>query len=132
MLVNIQIPDELYQRYAERRPERPQTALAEALKEFVELVPGKRRMVLDEATLRELVGILQTTLESPADLVAAIRRERRVGLGDGVQLELSEGQRARLKAMALAMKHPSADPEQHFREFVAREVGRALNVAVGS
>lgn len=130
MFVNVQIPDEVYARYAERKPERPQVALADTLREFVGLVPGERRLVLSEAALRALVGLYQDTIEDEAKLLKLIKRDREVNLA-GLEIPLTEAQRRRLKAQSAFMKHPSQSEEEAFREYVVREIGRAVAAVAG-
>lgn len=132
MLVNIRIPDELYQLYAERNPKKPQEELELALAEFAPLFPGKKRIVLEGADLKELSRLLGFPCSSPKELLEHLKRSQQVALPeDGVELELNVGQRQRLKAQAdFFTKEGKATPEEYARH-VKQQLQAGVVMVVG-
>lgn len=124
MFVNVQISDELYTKYAEKAPDRPQRALAETLKAFVELDPSEKLVILRGAELREISRILGHPISEPKELLEHLERSQRVSLGEGVEVELNPGQRARLKAQAEFFQQPLA-------EFAKKQISAGVVAIVG-
>lgn len=131
MLVNAQIPDEIYQIYAERKPERPQVALADTLKEFVRLKPGEPRLILTGEDLKRLNALVGIPLESPSQLLSWLEKSEKVAV-DELAVRLNLGQRQRLEAQARFFLRPGADPVANFKEFVETQLQRALTTLVGA
>jgi hypothetical protein len=131
VLVNAQIPDEIYQIYAERKPERPQVALADTLKEFVRLKPGEPRLILTGEDLKRLNALVGIPLESPSQLLSWLEKSEKVAV-DELAVRLNLGQRQRLEAQARFFLRPGADPVANFKEFVETQLQRALTTLVGA
>jgi len=125
MLVNIQIPDEIYQKYAERKPERPQVAIADALKEFVGLKPGEPRVVVEGELLRKLNTILGYPVSNPTVLVEQVGKLLRVSVGD-LSIELSADELKRLAAISGFYRKPGEDIAPQHKEFVTNLLKRAI------
>lgn len=124
MFVNIQIPDELYQVYAERNPDRPQKAMAETLRLFAAVKPEGVAIQLTGPELKELSRLLGHPISTPGELVEHIIRSERVSLGDGVEVLLNPGQRQRLKAQADFFK-------QDYKDFTKQQVSAGIVATVG-
>lgn len=124
MFVNIQIPDELYQVYAERNPERPQKAMAETLRLFAAVKPEGVAIQLTGPELKELSRLLGHPISTPQELVEHIIRSERVSLGEGVEVLLNPGQRQRLKAQADFFK-------QDYKDFTKQQVAAGIVSTVG-
>lgn len=123
MIVQIKIPDELYEKYARRNPKDPRKALEEALETFQDLEPGVPRLVVENPELRELKRISQAVLGDAKELLEFVKRTTAVSVG-GVEVELSLGARQRLEAMALAMTEP-------FDVFAKRQLKAGVDKVVG-
>jgi len=124
VFINIQVSDELYTKYAEKAPDRPQRAMADTLKAFVDLEPGEAMVVLRAETLREVSRILGHPISTPKELLEHLTRSERVTLGEGIEVELNPGQRARLKAQAEFFKQP-------LEEFAKKQVAAGVVAIVG-
>jgi len=123
MIVSIQIPDELYQKYAKRNPGDPRAALVEALVAWQDLEIGVPRLMVENPELRELKRLVQGDLSTPEALVTWAKRTAAVSVG-GVELELSLGQRQRLEAQAEFFKEP-------YDAFVKKQLGPAISKVAG-
>lgn len=124
MIITLQIPDELYQHYAERNPSNPQSELAMALKEFAPYFPGKKRVVIEGEKLKQLSKILGHPISTADELLEHAQRSEKVTLGKGIEVELGVGQRQRLMAQAEFFKQP-------FEEFVKKQVSAGVVAIVG-
>jgi hypothetical protein len=101
LLINVQVPDEIYQKYADRSPERPQKALADTLKAFADLDPAEAKLIISGATLKELNRLLEWPIDSEKILLERIGKYKRVAVPKlGLSLELSEAQLSALKSQA--------------------------------
>lgn len=101
MFVNVQIPDEVFQRYADKSPDRPQRLMAEVLKAFVDLDPAAHRLVLEGPNLKKLNELLEWPIDSEATLLSRVAKFKQVAVPKlGLSLELSEGQLLALKSQA--------------------------------
>lgn len=130
MLITVQIPDEVYQKYAARKPERPQVALADTLKEFVDLVPGTPRVVLEGEQLKKLNHLLGWPVSSVEVLLSKVAEFARASVA-GVEVQLSPEQLVVLARQADFMKRTGDNAEDHFKEYVASLAKRALTGAIG-
>lgn len=125
MIVSLKIPDELYAAYAERNPKSPQGEMEKALRAFQKLDPDTFRVVLEGETLKKLNNTLQHTCNTPEELLERLARSERVKLPEeGVEIQLNEGQRQRLKAQAEFFQRP-------FPEFVKQQVAAGIVTIVG-
>lgn len=125
MIVSLKIPDELYASYAERNPKSPQGEMEKALKAFKDLDPGAFRVILEGENLKKLNNTFQHPCNSPEELLEQLARNGRVSLPEeGVEIQLNEGQRARLKAQAAFFERP-------YPEFVKQQVAAGVVTVVG-
>lgn len=132
MIVSIRIPDELYAQYAERNPKKPQEELELALAEFAPFFPGKKRVVVEGADLKELSRLLEWPVSSAKELIERVARVKRVALPEGEELELNEGQLLRMKAQAdFLSKAGKASPEE-FAAFVKQQLQAGLTKVAGA
>jgi len=131
MFVQIQIPDELYQVFAERSPERPQKAIADTLKRFAAIPPEGVAIQLTGAELRELSRLLGHPISTPGELVEHIIRSERVSLGEGIEVMLNPGQRQRLKAQADFFNPSGKATKEEYEAFVKQQVSAGIVTTVG-
>jgi len=130
MLVNIQIPDEVYQKYAERRPDRPQAAIAETLKEFVNHTPGEPRLIIEGEAVRRLNTILGWPVDRTETLLEMINKLRNISVA-GLEIELTPDQLTRLRAQTNFYTKPGDDLEEAFRAQVVARIKMAIAGLVG-
>lgn len=124
MIVQLKVPDELYELYAKRNPGNPRKAMEEALEAFKVLEPGIPRLILENPELREIKRLSGEQLPDAQALLAYIKKTQAVSLG-GVEIELNLGQRQRLEAMAEFFKQPY---DQYAKQQLADGVQRVLGV----
>ena len=131
MFVTVQIPDEVYQVYAARKPERPQVAIADTLKEFAGRVPGEQRIIFEGEELRELKHAVEWPVSTVGELLEHLHRAGRVTLGEGLEVLITPAQRQRLSDQAAFWRGAGEAPEPHFRKWVTDMVQEALSQVVG-
>lgn len=124
MLVNLKVPDETYESYARRNVENPRAEMERSLQAFSELSPKETALFLNSEELKELNTLLGHPISTVKELLDQIKRSQRVSLGDGVEIELNVGQRARLMAQADFFK-------RDFRDFVRTQVKAGVVNVVG-
>lgn len=114
MFIQVQLPDELYQKYAEKSPERPARLMAEQLKLFVDEVPGEARILIKGQDLKELGALLEWPIDSPQTLLQRVRKLKQVGVPKlGLNIDLSESQLLALKSQAdFWNREGKASPEE--------------------
>jgi hypothetical protein len=123
MILQIRLSDELYQHYAKRHPGDPRKAIEDALEAHQDLEPGVPRVVLENPELRELSRVVGEPINSSAQLLAWVKRNTQFSVA-GIDLELSLGQRQRLKQMADYMKQPlDGYVKQQIGTILTRELG---------
>lgn len=105
MIVQLRVPDELYEAYARRNPEDPRAAMAESLAKFEKLDPKEDRLVLDKEALKALQAFVQGDLSEAKSLIDFVKRTTAVSAA-GIELPLSVAVRTRLAAEARALEQP--------------------------
>lgn len=66
MILEIQIPDELYEKYKSYKPADPEAAITGQLKRFADVKPNDRIVVVDNQTrqrIEKLVGHIETAVD---------------------------------------------------------------------
>lgn len=120
MILQIKISDELYQKYAERKPSNPRAAIEEALEAFQDRVPGEPEEVLKGAALRKMKEL---GLMSGEDLAKWVERQASFSVA-GVEIPLTLGQRQRLAQVAAFMNQPlEGYVKQQLGTLLVRELG---------
>lgn len=116
--MQISIPDDLYQRYADaaKRAKKPTAALVvQQLERFVDAPPTQRSIILTGEALQEadtLLGIGSTA--DAATLLAAIRRWAGITIGD-IRLPFSPSQ---LQEIAHRAQKQGKTPEAICRDII--------------
>jgi hypothetical protein len=135
LILQIRISDDLYQHYANRAPLAPQKELEKALEAFKDLDPREVRVVVAGADLKALSAILGHPISTPAELLEHLQRSQRVALPEeGVEVQLSSPQRARLKAQANFMSKavPAVATPEEYKAFVVQQVKAGIAQVVGA
>ncbi len=109
MIVQIRLPDELYAKYAERDPKKPQQEIEKALLEAVELIPGEQRLILRGEELRKVKDLLEHPVSTVGELLEKLTKLKRVGVEGAGEVELTVGQLTRIKEMAPYMSQTPAE-----------------------
>ena len=131
MILSLRISDDLYQHYANRAPQAPQKELERALEAFRDLDPRENRVVVGGEDLKALSRLLGHPISTAKELLEHLNRSQRCSLGEGVEVALNPGQRARLKAQAdFFNKAGKATPEE-FATFVKQQVSAGIIQVVG-
>ena len=125
MILQIHLPDDLYAKYAERDPAKPQAVLEAALADAVGLVPGEQRILFRGDELRALKVLLDHPVSTAGEVLRGIERFRRVSLPEGVTLDLDAGQLTRLRAL-----FDSSGFQMTFGEFVRRQLTAGLRAVL--
>lgn len=120
MILQIKISDELYQKYAERKPTNPRAAIEETLEKFQDRDPNEVEEVLKGAALRKLKEL---GLMSGDDLAKWVEKQASFSIA-GIEVPLSLGQRQRLAQVAAFMNQPlEGYVKQQLGTLLARELG---------
>jgi hypothetical protein len=132
VIVTIRIPDELYALYAERNAKKPQEELELALAEFAPYFPGKKRIVLEGADLKELASELEHPVSSPAELLARVKKFKQLSVPKlGITIELNEGQLLALKSQAdFWNREGKASPEELVK-FCKQQIQAGISKVLG-
>jgi hypothetical protein len=99
MVLSITISDELYAKYVAMNPQNPHKAIQKQLDRFSEVTPGLRAIVLSGDDLSELQRLAQKSVETPKEVVKLVGDALTIQ-NEGVEVQISEGQRARLRQEA--------------------------------
>ena len=92
MIVSLRVPDELYEAYGRKNAEDPRSPMVEALAKFVGEDPKARSITLSGESLKEVQGLIGGPVESPEQLLRALRKALKVRL-DNVEVTLTPSQR---------------------------------------
>lgn len=125
MIIQIRIPDELYAKYAERNPKKPQEELEKALADGVGLVPGEQRLVFRGEELKELKRLLEHPVSSVGEVLERVKKFKSIALPEGAGVELDEGQLFRLRS-----QHQASGFAMSFEDFLKRQLSAGLKVVL--
>jgi hypothetical protein len=100
MVLTITLSDDLYSKYVAMNPQNPQKAIQKQLDRFSEVTPGLRAIVITGDTLSELQRAAQKSVETPAEVLKLVKDALTVEK-EGVEVQFSDGQRARLRQEAI-------------------------------
>jgi hypothetical protein len=124
MIIGLKIPDETYEVYGRRNPESPRVEIERTLQAFASLDPREVSLFLNREELKELNTILGHPISSVKELFEHLKRSQRVSLGEGIEVELTSAQRARLAADAEFWK-------EDFKTYVAKHIKLGVVNVVG-
>jgi len=88
MIVNLKIPDAVYEQYKKYSSTDPEKAMATQLMKFVELDPQTRFILIPQKERQALELLLEKHLENATELVGAVQAALMVRM-DGVEIPVS-------------------------------------------
>lgn len=121
--VTIQVPDSVWEEYAEYNPDSPQTSMKQQLIRFAGVNPAQRCLLIPAAQRVELESLIGQQVETADELVSHIRRLCTVTVG-GAEVPVTKGQMQRLNEQA---RFHGKDP----REYLVQQAKDALSYAMG-
>jgi hypothetical protein len=100
MIVNLKIPDSLYDEYLTRFGSPAHWArMKEAIEAFLPIPKGERVLLLHGDARKAIEAIFQTTLDSPEKLLRLIRTMNQVKI-HGVEINFDESELTRIATQA--------------------------------
>lgn len=123
-VISISIPDELYETFVKQNPQNPSKAIVRHLDKFKSYSFADRAIMLTGEDLAEVQRAAGRTVETPKEVVSLVREALSIKV-EGMGVELSEGQRSRLKQMAAFFNQ---SPEA----YGAAQVKEALTAKLGA
>lgn len=122
-VISLSIPDELYEVFVKQNPQNPHKAIVRHLDKFKDFHFSDRAIVLTGDELSEVQRAAGKTVETPKELLTLVRDALSIDV-DGMKVQLTEGQRARLRHMASFFNQP-------INEYGAMKVKEALSNQFG-
>lgn len=74
MIVQIKIPDSVYEKYSQHRPSDPELAISQQLTRFAEVNPTDRVLLVPNKERQELEALMDTTFTSAKELVSRTKQ----------------------------------------------------------
>lgn len=122
-VISISIPDELYDVFVKQNPQNPHKAIVKHLEKFKEFKFSDRAVVLSGRELEEVQRAAGKTVETPQELLKIVQEALSIDV-EGMRIQLTEGQRTRLRHMASFFQQP-------VEEYGAAKVKEALTAQFG-
>ena len=122
MIVNLAIPDELYQTYIKHNPTNPRKGILDQLEKHKDSSPRDREIVLTQDQRRYMEGLYGRPIEDIQKFCEWVASLLTLKVGEAT-ITLKEGQRKQLVAQAGYWKK---DVPQYIRERVSTALGNEL------
>ncbi len=124
MLINLKVPDEIYEAYGKHNPQNPRLAMEQALTRFAGIAPNRKHIILTGDELTKVQDLLSVVLEGPKDFVEALTKALTVKV-EGVDVAFTESQRKALQSFLAFV--PGVDP----KDFTVQKIKEGLVRAFG-
>ena len=122
-VISISIPDDLYDVFVAQNPQNPHKAIVRHLEKFKEFKFSDRAIVLSGKELEEVQRAAGKTVETPEQLLGLVKDALSIDV-DGMKVQLTEGQRSRLRHMASFFQQP-------VEEYGAAKLREAISAQFG-
>jgi IMP dehydrogenase/GMP reductase len=114
MVVQLSVPDEVYQTYVKYNKTNPHRAMAKQLEKFQTAHPGMRGVYVTGDELAKIQSIADRQVSTPKDLVDIVKSSLTIPV-EGIGIELTKGQRER---MAQEAQFFSQEPEAYAKQIL--------------
>ena len=123
MINTLSIPDETHKVYTKYNPVNPAKAMVAQLERFKDFSPVERALIIPVKERQEIEALHQRPFDRPEELVEWVRQLTSASI-DGVEVQLSELQRKRIRTRA---ESRGIDPNK----YLVDQVKRALRAHFG-
>lgn len=121
MIIELEIPDTVYKRYQKHDPKNPEKALVANLKQFAEVGPNDRVVLLGGKDREALEILLERHLGNGSELVTFVREALKLKL-DGVELVPNPD-------ILNLIKQQSDFDGREYKDFLTDKLTQALGIA---